>query len=181
MFKSFVAITLVLTAASLVQAQELGWQKVVAPDSSFSFEMPGEVALDSAVSVAGSEPVTTYFYVSALPVGSFVVSYTDLNYIKGMKIPESQLRTILEGGLPNAMATLDDVEVIYNERTMLDSNQGRKIQVTGTNAGTPLVYTSRSYLVGLRVYEIMTQSIIGAIPGEYFKRFFESFTLLKTN
>lgn len=179
MYKSLIAITLLAASAALAWGQELSWQKITSPDSSFSFEMPGDVKLDSALNMAGSQLITTYFYVSLLPVGSFVVSYTDFAHLKGLEMKESELQTLLEGELPKVVSNLQDVEVIYNEKDSLDGNRGRKIQVTGTSSGTPLVYTSRNYLVGMRLYEIMTQSVIGAVPGEYFKRFFESFTLLK--
>ncbi|NLI98444.1 hypothetical protein GX441_07290 [bacterium] len=172
----------IFAVSPLVSAQEVPWVNVIPADSSFSVLMPAPVVFDSTQGMVAGKSMTTYFYSFDFSSGSFVMSYTDIPYLADIKDKETfehEVQLLLEGNLANVVTSFENSKVIYNEKITVDSQPGRVFQVTGTFSGVPVQYTSRRYVIGTRLYEIMVQSVIGAIPAEYFQRFFESFELIK--
>jgi hypothetical protein len=176
---SSVIVLSVFAVVTLGFAQEVPWVNVIPPDSSFSILMPAPVVLDSTASMIAGKSVITYSYSFDFSTGSFIVGYTDLPNLKDKETFEHEAQLLLEGNLANVVTSFENSKVIYNEKIAIDSQPGRMVQVTGTFSGVPVQYTSRKYIVGTRLYDITLQSVIGAIPTEYFQRFFESFKLTK--
>ena len=164
----YCALVFILVAICSISAfQGDHWVKIAPPASGFSVLMPGEAKEE----VQPGDDFTLHLYSVSAASGFYMAAYGD--YAPRIHLdPAGELVANRDNFLKGLNARL-----IASKNISLDGHAG--IEFTGES--DMAVFSSRVYLIGNRVYQIMTAIDSGKDDSANVNRFLSSFAFVKSD
>lgn len=145
-----------------------GWIKYSSERGRFSVVMPTQPSPRDQPIDSAAGPTVNHVFMSVKGSAAFAVSYADYPQASDSADPQVVLDNVRQGALNGIKGTL-----VSSRRIMHKGYPGREFQASTKGA----LYTSRIYLVGNRLYQLVVVAPVGALSDTEINRFLTSFDL----
>ena len=166
-------LLLLLVILPLLACKGASWKEFTSQEGGFSVLLPGQPKIERQTTETAVGPLAFTMHTVELSFGSvaYVASYND--YPPSL-ISDDEKNAILDGVVEGALGPKANLK--KSEPISIDGHPGREF--TGT-VKDGYEYTSRTYLVNQRLYQLNVVSTPGKVPAEDKRKYFDSFKLLK--
>lgn len=168
--KRMIALIACFILSSFAAAAQTEWVTFSSPEGRFSLQFPEKPTAEVNHAIA-DKPTMYSFTAKSRTIGCFA-SYADY------RVSDGQQQSALDN-IRNAIVSNNGGRLLDETKISINGNPGRQLLMSKTTEnGSELIYHSRMYLVGSRLYQIVAIYLKGDSQSPELPKYFDSFRLL---